>query len=184
MKRKYVLVVISVLSFFLCVFILYNALSSKESIYSHVIHETFSRDFDAMSLLINETSSLDYKNAENYDVLTGSKKDDFNIRNNDGLKLWATQQLFQSLDEIDTFTEKFDIKDSEYFMIHLILEYSGKTKNNDINELYMFVNKENYHIIIPKYYIEPNMIDKVTTTYIEYEPNAITTSLINDILGL
>ncbi|MTI66879.1 MAG: hypothetical protein FH753_09805 [Firmicutes bacterium] len=174
---KYVYILLGIC----CIYLLTSHLNNKEDTYLDVINKVFKKDIEAIAVIIDKTSSLKCNNLKNYDMATGSIDNDFNSGTRDGFILSAIKELILSIEKSNASREIL-IGKGKYYLIRVNIDFKGGTKNRDLNKLFLFVNVENNHIIIPKYYIEPNMIGKSTVKYVEFKSTEAVDNLINSIL--
>lgn len=160
-------------------------IATSEAIpYLDAIDELCSRDIDAMSLMVDNVSDLDYSDHRVHVVETGGKDDNFRASTYDGVKLWSAVELFQHIDHLEVVrTDPFNFylgEESNYWHVRINTDFEENNVST-ISVLHMFIRKSNYNIILPESYLFPEVIDE-SMNYVEYKSDAIVEELVDNLL--
>lgn len=162
-------------------------LGNKPVSYLNAIEKVYASDIKGMAVEINKVDNLQARNPQIYNVATGNNENDFSANSVEGEKLKSTKQLFLQLKRLKVLnegaSEVIAPNQDLYYMIQTNHDYDGKNRT-DIYYLNLFVNPKTYGIYQPKSYYGPDELQKISTTYIEYEPDEEARNLINAILKI
>lgn len=183
MKKKILIIILLILISILFTYLNDRIINEKDS-YLTVITKVYNRDIKAVAVTINYVSDMQNNEFENYSITTGSKKNYFGANTNDGVILSATKDLFLSIENLNIAREIISFDKEKYYIIQMNLQFEGGNKNTEVHKLFLLIDIENNHILIPENYIDPNKIWTISTKYIEYELTEVEKNLINNILRL
>lgn len=185
-KKRYTLGLVLVLIVIVFGMIYINGLDKKQLSNIEAINKIYSRNISGMGLGVGRTSNLHGRDIYDFISETGNKDNNFSADSQGGVRLSAARQLFSSIKNLKVLNEAlpefFEKPGNEYYTIQTHYDYYGKDTTGGLYYLTLFVNTNNYHIYISKDYYEPNKLLKLSTIYVEYEPNEITKKLVNDIV--
>ncbi|QNU67679.1 hypothetical protein EHE19_004190 [Ruminiclostridium herbifermentans] len=151
----------------------------------NAIEDTCLREIQGTEVTIYKTTDLHGSNAEPCNKTVGSKEDNFASNKRDGVKLWATKQMFLNLGSLkvvkEDYADNLNIDNANLYLIEANHDFADE-KEYKIKNIYMFLNTSNYHVYIPKNYCEPKDLINYSYKYIEFESNEITKTLIDLLL--
>jgi hypothetical protein len=187
MRRKIIIGVLCILGMLILIWYFNRpTLTPNKLDYFTAIDKVYNSDIKGMAVVISTTDNLHGSDARIYNSATGNKDNDFSVNSTDGVRLWAAKQLFISLKGLKVTREGLPeiLKPNKgtYYMIQINAQYSGKSPDG-INYLSLFVNSSNYHVYIPKEYYDSNRLVNLSIVYTEFDPNAVTKTLIKDIIS-
>lgn len=155
--------------------------------YKQAIDKVYANKISGMALSVCKAVDLTGKNEEFFFSETGNINNNFSEDSEAGVKLWEAKELFSSIDGLKIISEGLPGvygQGKKYYIIQTRYDFFGKDVTNEIYRLKVFVDIDNYHLFIPKYYNDSTKLPSSSTVYVEYKPNEIVKKLVKDIIDI
>lgn len=188
MKKRYLIGLSIILIIIIGGITFINRAQKKPLTYMNAIEKVYNSNIRGMAVGVSRADNFYRKNEELLLTEAGSKENNFSTDSQSQVKLWEAKQLFLNIKDLKLLREGVPEilapQNTEYYLILTNQDYDGKDTKLNIYYLELYVNSKNYHIYLPKDYIEPDKLLNTPAVYMEYEPNEITKKLINDIIAI